>query len=201
MLTRSIQGLVVALAVGVSMLEAAEGDPPFLVGACTHFAQAKGDPPRNLQMMVDAGVRSLRDEVYWSGIERERGKLEMPEAWDRYVQLAFDKGIRTLMLLGYGNALYDGGGKPVSDEARAAFVRYSQFVVDRFKGRIPYYEVWNRFAAVCHPAIRSPCAARPPVDRLPRYPSAQHGHRGADQAVAAMACHAWKDRAVDQRPG
>jgi hypothetical protein len=145
MFTRAMQSLVVAMSVGLPGVEAVRGEEPFIVGACTHFAQAKGDPPKNLQMMVDVGVRSLRDEVYWSGIEREKGKLEMPEAWDRYIQMSAEMGVRPLMLLGYGNALYDGGGKPVSEEARAAFVRYSQFVVDRFKGQIPYYEVWNEW--------------------------------------------------------
>ena len=117
----------------------------FLVGACTHFAQDKGYLPANLALMRQAGIGSLRDEVYWNDVERERGHLSMPEAWDAYVDRAREAGMAPLLILDYGNRFYDEGNKPTSAEARAAFGRYARFVVDHFKGRVPLYEVWNEY--------------------------------------------------------
>ena len=60
------------------LLKAVEPVKPsaFAVGVCTHFSQGKGLLGANLGLMRQAGIGSLRDEVYWSGIEREKGRLE-----------------------------------------------------------------------------------------------------------------------------
>jgi hypothetical protein len=117
----------------------------FTVGVCVHFAQNKGILGVNLELIRQAGVHSIRDEVYWSGVEREKGRLVMPEAWRAYVDEAVRQGIEPLLILDYGNPFYDKGDKPRSEEAVEAFTRYGEFVVRTFKGRVRRYEVWNEW--------------------------------------------------------
>ncbi len=116
-----------------------------MVGVCVHFAQNKGVLATSLELIKQAGVRSIRDEVYWSGVEREKSRLAMPEAWKAYVDEAVRQGVEPLLILDYGNASYDKGDKPRSDEAIEAFTRYAEFVARTFRGKVRLYEVWNEW--------------------------------------------------------
>lgn len=124
---------------------APEPAPPFITGAATHFAQGEPDAEASLRLAAQAGIRSIRDNVYWNAIERQRGQFVMPPAWDNYVDAAARAGIDPVLVLAYGNPLYDGGNKPRSPEAIAAFTRYAEFVARHFQGKVHQYEVWNEW--------------------------------------------------------
>lgn len=118
---------------------------PFLVGVCTHFSQGKGVLAANLSLIRQAGVTSIRDEVVWREIEKEKGRLRVPAEWDTFVRRAAAAGIEPMLILDYGNQFYDNGDKPISEAASDAFVRYSEFIVRHFKGVVRHYEVWNEY--------------------------------------------------------
>lgn len=123
-----------------------DGDPPvFRVGVCTHFSQGKGELPGNLELIRQAGIRSIRDECTWRDVEREKGHLEMPGLCDKYVRAAAAAGLENLLILDYGNRFYDGGDKPLSMEALEGFARYAEFMASHFKGVVRLYEVWNEW--------------------------------------------------------
>lgn len=117
----------------------------FIFGAQTHFAQNKGNSELCLTMLQHAGISSIRDEIYWSSVEKENGKLAIPEDLDRVINLALSKHITPLIILSYGNKFYDGGSMPLSSEAQTAFARYAEFIAKHFKGKVFYYEVWNEW--------------------------------------------------------
>jgi len=117
----------------------------FRVGVCTHFSQDKGHLPANLSLIRQAGVISIRDEVGWRGVERAKGELVVPPAWDTYVRRAAEEDLEPLLILDYGNPFYDGGDKPISEAALEGFARYSEFIVRHFKGVVKLYEVWNEW--------------------------------------------------------
>lgn len=117
----------------------------FVVGACAHFGQGKGLLRSNLSMMRQAGITSLRDEVGWRAIEKTKGQLAMPPAWDEFVDESVKAGIAPLIILDYGNPLYDNGDKPRSAEAIEAFTKYAEFVARHFHGRVRMYELWNEW--------------------------------------------------------
>lgn len=121
------------------------GQPQFVVGVCTHFQQSKGILNSNLAMIRQAGVQSIRDEVTWSGVERTKDQFVIPEPWVAYVHRAVENGLEPLLILDYGNRFYDGGNKPISDEAVEGFARYAEFIVNQFKGKVRLYEVWNEW--------------------------------------------------------
>ncbi|QCQ20833.1 cellulase family glycosylhydrolase [Desulfoglaeba alkanexedens] len=123
----------------------AAGEHTFVLGVGTHLQSGKRDLEKSLDRLAAAGVMALRDDVPWSLVEQTPGKLHIPDRWDRLVNEANARGINPLLILDYGNKFYDDGDKPTSDEAIAAFTRYAAFVAAHFKGRVPYYEIWNEW--------------------------------------------------------
>jgi hypothetical protein len=123
----------------------AVGQPPFVVGVCTHFGQNKGDVQANLSLIQQLGVDSIRDEVFWQGVEHERGQYAIPRNSEYFVNAAVAKGLKPLLSLDYGNPLYDHGDKPTSDEAIEGYARYAEFVVRHFQGKVAMYEIWNEW--------------------------------------------------------
>lgn len=117
----------------------------FIVGACTHFSQGKGVLDRNIESIQQAGIVSIRDEVGWGSVERQKGKLAMPGQFDTYVRRAAAEGLNVLLILDYANGFYDDGDRPRSPEAIEGFCRYAEFVVKHFGQAVRLYEVWNEW--------------------------------------------------------
>jgi len=117
----------------------------FYVGVCTHFSQNKGIVEMNIRSMKNAGIAAIRDEVGWSAIEREKGKLVMPERLDQYVRSASQAGLDVMLILDYSNRFYDDGDRPRSAEAIEGFCRYAEFVVRHFGKDVGFYEIWNEW--------------------------------------------------------
>ena len=112
----------------------------FEVGVGTH------DPSlQALELIHDAGVFSLRDDIRWNQVEQTRNVYAVPDEYDRFVDEALRNGIQPLLILCYGNKLYDNGLYPTSQEAVEGFARFAEFVVRHFKNRVRYYEVWNEW--------------------------------------------------------
>jgi polysaccharide biosynthesis protein PslG len=114
--------------------------PNFVVGLCTHNAS-----DHELDMIQHAGIKAVRDDIVWSNVERDRGVLLMPARYERYVEQLRARGIEPLLILDYGNKLYDGGSYPASEEAVEGFARFAEFVATYFKGRVRHYEIWNEW--------------------------------------------------------
>jgi hypothetical protein len=146
---RSIIVVVFAMCgIGLATAELARAETPdarFYVGMCTHFSQNKGIVEMNLQSMKNARIASIRDEVGWSSLERTKGRLTMPERYDRYVRRAAELGLDVLLILDYANRFYDDGDRPRSAEAIEGFARYAEFVVSHFGKDVRLYEVWNEW--------------------------------------------------------
>ncbi|MFC4339682.1 cellulase family glycosylhydrolase [Cupriavidus numazuensis] len=108
-----------------------------------------GSPPavqaQELKIAATAGFRSIRVDAAWKYVEREKGRYEIPEAWDKFVDLAVANGLEPMLILDYGNKYYDQGDKPRSKEAIQAFIRYSAYIVQHFARRVKYYEIWNEW--------------------------------------------------------
>jgi hypothetical protein len=109
------------------------------------------------------------DYTSWDWIEQKRGVLAIPPGLDDYVDSLVDNGVKVQVQLMYGNPMYtspagklpeaiapEPGGfhnpdrslysvfwPPKTPAQVAAFVKYVQFVVGHFRGRIRYYALWN----------------------------------------------------------
>ncbi len=121
------------------------------VGVQTHFGQGKGDPDSLLKLAQAAGIGAIRDEMYWSDIEKVRNTFSFKPGHDVYIKTALRRGIKPLIILDYGNDLY--GGTPRDSGSREAFGRYCKAVVGRYAPLgVRDYEIWNE-PNVCVPGF------------------------------------------------
>jgi len=137
--------IVASLILCIAAVADAARETQFIVGACTHFSQGKGILERNIESIRQAGIGSIRDEVSWGAIEREKGKLVMPDQFDTYVRQTARSGVNVLLILDYANRFYDDGDRPRSPEAVEGFCRYAEFVVRHFGKQVRLYEIWNEW--------------------------------------------------------
>ncbi len=125
------------------------GMPKFIMGACTHFWQGKGILEKNVDMLLQAGFNSIRDEATWSSVEQEKGKLTMPPHALQYINYASEKNLNPLLILDYANRFYNGGGYPETPESIEGFANYAKFMAENLKGKVKLYQVWNEWDGGC----------------------------------------------------
>lgn len=145
---------------GFALSAQAEG-----IGACTHMAHGRNQA-QTCAAAVNAGLPIVRDEVHWWTVEPVKGQLSLPERAS-WVDTAAESGIKSLVVLSYGNPIYDFGqpsqadldagaardctipvrdGNPqttADDEYFDAYIRYVDFVSESLAGKVAAYEIWN----------------------------------------------------------
>ena len=124
-------------------------EPDFHAGVCTHFAQNKGDAAANLDLVAQAGITSIRDEVSWAMTERKKGELKVPGFFADYLEEAARRDIRPLVILNYGNRFYDKGNYPVTPESIEGYKRYCGEIVRFSGGRVRLFQLWNEWDGGC----------------------------------------------------
>jgi hypothetical protein len=120
--------------------------PTGFFGVQTHFGQFRPEADDILELIKGARIGWIRDEVYWSEIEKEKGAFRFPPAYDRYLRAAQARGIRVLLVLDFGNSLYTGAEKraPATEAERQAFGHYCREVVKHCSPLgVRHYEIWN----------------------------------------------------------
>jgi len=105
----------------------------------------------------------------WDWVEQKRGVFSIAPEVDDYVDSLVENGVKVQVQLLYGNPMYtspsghkpdqimpEPGGfhnddrsinsvfwPPKAPDQIAAFIRYVQWMVNHFRGRIQYYALWN----------------------------------------------------------
>lgn len=151
----------VASALASALALPALGAQPLVVGVGAHFGQAIGDADALMPRLAEAGVDSIRDEVYWSRVEGKAGRLRWPRLERSALQAAWRAGLKPLLILDYGHKAHDGGGYPHTAEGRAAFVRYATWMATQTRGRVCALEVWNEWGGIPRPPRDAPERASP----------------------------------------
>lgn len=135
------------------------------IGACTHMAHGR-DQVLTCTAAANANLPIVRDEVHWWTVEPVKGQLSFP-ARSKWVESATANGIQSLVVLTYGNPIYEFGqpsqadldaggnrdcvmpvrdGNPATtadDEYFDAYIRYVDFVSKTLAGKVAAYEIWN----------------------------------------------------------
>ena len=97
-------------------------------------------PDQDWDAIKAAGVRLVRKDFIWEGVERTRGQYDFA-AYDRMLDGLDARGIRTLFILDYRNPLY--GDPETTDEGREAYAKWAAASAGHFKGRNVVWEIWN----------------------------------------------------------
>lgn len=112
---------------------------PVGLGVNIHFTDAQ---PGEMEMLTAAGFRWIRMDLMWAATERERGKYDF-SAYDRLAATLAAHKLRALVILCYGNELYEPRDTVTTPEAREAFARWAAAAADHFQGRGFLWEIWN----------------------------------------------------------
>ena len=110
------------------------------------------DPEKAYDKVAASGVKKVRLQSGWARTEKEKGVYDF--AWlDDIVRNFTVRGIEPWICLCYGNPLYtEAAGKvfgavgcpPIfTEEERSAWRRYVRAVVERYRGTVNYFEIWN----------------------------------------------------------
>ena len=104
--------------------------------------------PSYKQYLSELGAGYGRLMSGWAKTEKVKGKYDF-EWLDEHVNGLAEEGVRPWMCLCYGNELYSDTGTMLfsqiisGEETLAAWERYVEALVQRYKGRIHMYEIWN----------------------------------------------------------
>jgi hypothetical protein len=95
-----------------------------------------------IQSMSDYGARFLRVDLKWANIEKTAGVYDF-SYYDALMGLLQAKGMRAILILDYGNPLYNSGNAPSDDASRTAFLSYAIAALNKYKGLGVLWEIWN----------------------------------------------------------
>lgn len=110
------------------------------------------DPEKAYDKVAELGIKWARIQSGWQRTEIEKGVYDFN--WiDSVIDNLIKRGIEPWVCLCYGNQLYDDLAKKVfgavgcppifTAEQKNAWKNYVKAFVNRYKGKIRYYEVWN----------------------------------------------------------
>ena len=110
------------------------------------------DPGKAYDKVAECGVKWARIQSGWQRTEKQKGVYDF--GWiDSVVDNFLSRGIKPWICLCYGNKLYTEIAKEVfgavgcapifSDEEKCAWINYVKAIVEHFKGKVTYFEIWN----------------------------------------------------------
>lgn len=138
-------------------------ETPF--GAMTHFAAAWD--PDLIPWLAAAGIRHVRDEIFWDSIEAEKDRFAFPAKFETYMASLARHEILPLTPLTFGNRHYDAtpgvplwAAAPYTEDGFRGYARYSREVLAHYGRQLRYVEVWNEYNGGF---AQGPAAGRPEV--------------------------------------
>lgn len=140
--------MLLATVIGITPITSfAEG-----LGICSHVSQGYA-PSASMEVVENADIEWVRDECKWDSVETAKGSFSVPEGVKAYFKAAKEQGVKTLLILCYGNDAYtlSNGTKstiitmPRSSESEymEGWKQYVRTVAEELGDYIDAYEVWN----------------------------------------------------------
>jgi endo-1,4-beta-mannosidase len=119
-------------------------DNVFFWGVGTHLLNRKENNSL-LPLVNSLKMNSFRDDATWGAVELTAGNYKFPLQWDEFINNSVEAGVAPLLIIDYGNKIYDNGNKPISDYAQYAYVKYVKELVTHYKNKVHLYEIWNEW--------------------------------------------------------
>ncbi|MGN0183011.1 MAG: hypothetical protein ACI4DP_11505, partial [Candidatus Ornithomonoglobus sp.] len=98
-----------------------------------------------------AGFGYVRDEIAWAEVEKTMGVYAVPDSSAAYTSAVEMRDMNYMLILDYGNALYDTDSSgssmvaPHTDAGLEAWGNYCRYMAQQYKGYIKTFEVWNEY--------------------------------------------------------
>lgn len=104
----------------------------------------KGIKDSDIQAIADAGFRWARIDIFWSDVEKVKGKYDFESSgYDKLNSALKEKGIRPYYILDYENPIYQKNRSITTNEGREAFAKYVEATVERYGNQNGIWEIWN----------------------------------------------------------
>jgi hypothetical protein len=110
------------------------------LGVCTHFESREvGWKIENLlPVLLDLGATHVRQEIKWEWVEKEKGVFEIPQLSRTWIDAVAQQGLGVIVILNYGNPLYE---NPLDPDGFAA---YARFMAEELRSYpVIAFEIWN----------------------------------------------------------
>lgn len=99
--------------------------------------------PANRQKAQDLSQGYARLDVSWHDVEQTQGMYDFT-AYDAFISDLNARGIRCIIIIAYGNPLYENDfNKITTSSGRAAYIAFALAVVTRYKQYNAIFELWN----------------------------------------------------------
>ncbi|MDO1449668.1 hypothetical protein Q0590_25550 [Rhodocytophaga aerolata] len=116
---------------------------------CETLDRDMADYEQYKEYIAPLGIKRLRMQAGWAKTEKVKGKYEW--AWlDKIIDDAVKRSFQPWLETSYGNTIYPNGGGvnlsagvPQSPEALAAWDKWVEALVKRYKDKVKDWEVWN----------------------------------------------------------
>ncbi len=96
------------------------------------------------RLILDNNISSIRIDYPWSSVERVKGKFSVNSESDRLISWALIHKVKVLIVLDYGNKLYN-IDKPVTKDQQILFLKYVDWVTKKYSSNKLMYEIYNEW--------------------------------------------------------
>jgi len=138
------RGSAMALAMASLLCASVQAEAAFIVGITTHLMNFEIPPRKHLQLAVDAGITSLKDDAFWSTAEPVQYQMRIVPQWRNYLDVASSLNLSRLTILDYSTHFYD-NAKPRTPKVKAAYLNYVDYVTSQLGNKVDFYEIWNEW--------------------------------------------------------
>lgn len=116
----------------------------FYNGVGVHFNQNEGDV---IPLLKKLNLNSFRTDFPWQLVEGKKNEYKLSGRLIKIDKVINDnyRDISPILILDYGNNNYLKGGYPTNNESINGYVDYASWVVNRYKGKVKVYEIWNEW--------------------------------------------------------
>lgn len=140
-----IKGLVAGLACTACLFcTALQAQTPFVMGVGTHLMNFDAPSQPALQLAANAGFNSVRDDAFWSTVQPAPDQWRIIEPWRSYLDAARGLSLHSLAILDYSTYFHD-NAKPRTQEVKAAYLKYVDYVTRQLGNSVAFYEIWNEW--------------------------------------------------------
>ena len=116
---------------------------------CETLDRDMADYHQYKEFLAPLGIKRIRLQAGWAKTEKQKGVYNW-EWLDKIIDDAVSRGIEPWLETSYGNPIYPGGGGtnlsagiPSSKEALSGWDKWVGALVQRYKGKVKEWEVWN----------------------------------------------------------
>ncbi len=96
----------------------------------------------DLDLIKAAGFKLIRTDFLWHNIEKEKGVYDF-NVFDQLLPELTKRDLRAILILDYGNPLYNTTYSISTDSARQAFKNFAAAAAARYQSHRVIWEIWN----------------------------------------------------------